>query len=230
QPADEDAQRPVGNANHLVDDGDRPDLVDVVPAGDVDRGVTCRHEGDQAVARDDVVDQADGALLPDRERRHRLWEDDGLLQRQHGQRARELDLGLDLGWSVEGDVAHSAPTSIETRPRGVSFSVTGSVTVTTPCSYRACARPRSTSSGMRARRRPGRAWRSLGCQETPPTPLRRWGAPALASTRSPTTRSSEAGSTPGSSITTLSPWGSSVWKESTFGRNPRRVPANRGTC
>ena len=37
QAADEDAQRPVGDLDHLVDDRDRADLVDVVPAGRLDR-------------------------------------------------------------------------------------------------------------------------------------------------------------------------------------------------
>ena len=40
------------------------------------------------LAGDDVVDQLDRALLADRERRHRLREDDRLLQRQDGQRRR----------------------------------------------------------------------------------------------------------------------------------------------
>ena len=117
--ADQDAERPVGNADHLVDDRDRPDFVDVVPARHLDGGVARGDERDQPVARDDVVDQPDGAFLADREWRHRLREDDRLLQRQHRQRCRQLDLGLDVGRGVEGEVAHSAPTSVDTRPRGV---------------------------------------------------------------------------------------------------------------
>ena len=35
----EDAQRPVGDLDHLVDERDRPDLVDVCPAGQLDRPV-----------------------------------------------------------------------------------------------------------------------------------------------------------------------------------------------
>ena len=39
---DEDPQRPVGHLDHLVDDRDRADLVDVVPAGRLDRRVPRR--------------------------------------------------------------------------------------------------------------------------------------------------------------------------------------------
>ena len=62
-----------------------------------------RHEGQHAVAGDDVVDELDRALLSDRERRHRLREDDGLLEREHRQRGRDLDValeGLGLGHVV----------------------------------------------------------------------------------------------------------------------------------
>ena len=66
------------------------DLVEVVEAGGIGVFVLHRHEREQPVCADDLVDQADRALLPDRERRHRLGEDDGLLQRQDGQRRRQL--------------------------------------------------------------------------------------------------------------------------------------------
>src|SRR6185437_12334833 len=101
------------------------------------------------IAGDHVVDQPDRALLADRERRHRLREDHRLLQRQYRERPGQLDLGLEVGRRVEGEVGHFAPISITTWPCGVGRSVTGSVIVTTPCSYRACERSGSTFSGRR---------------------------------------------------------------------------------
>ena len=82
---DEDPQRPVGHLDHLVDDGDGADAVEVVPTRRLGLLVLDREEGEHPLAGDDVVDQLDRALLPDRERRHRLREDDGLLQRQDRQ-------------------------------------------------------------------------------------------------------------------------------------------------
>ena len=104
--ADEDPKRPVGDLDHLVDDRDRSDLVDVVEAGRVDRGVARGDECEEAVAGDDVVDQADRALLPDRERHHRLREDDRVLQRQDRQRRRQLDLRLGVVRDLEAEVRH----------------------------------------------------------------------------------------------------------------------------
>ena len=57
QAADEDPERPVGDPDHLVDDRDRADLVDVVAAGRLDRRVRRGHEREEPVAGDDVVDQ-----------------------------------------------------------------------------------------------------------------------------------------------------------------------------
>ena len=158
QAADEDALRPVGDLDHLVDDRDRPDLVDVVPVGRLDRGVLGGDQGEQAVAGDDVVDQAHRALLPDRKRGHRLREDDHLLERQHRQDGRQLDLvGLRLVGQLEGDVAHERCTSIVIRPPIVTgaCSATGSVIVTMPPSNSALAPSGSTSSGSRTCRRNG---------------------------------------------------------------------------
>jgi hypothetical protein len=59
------------------------DLVEVVPAGLLDVRVLDGDERQHPVAGDHVVDQLDRALLADRERRRRVGEDDGLLQRQN---------------------------------------------------------------------------------------------------------------------------------------------------
>ena len=80
----EHAQRPVGDADHLVHDRGGADGVDVVPARDLRVVVRDGDEREQPVAGDDVVDERDRTLLSDRERRHRRREDDGLLQRQDG--------------------------------------------------------------------------------------------------------------------------------------------------
>ena len=86
----EDPQRPVGHADHLVDDRRRADVVEIVEAGRLRLLVLDGDERQQPLAGDDVVDQLDRALLSDRERRHRLREDDRLLQRQHRQDRRQL--------------------------------------------------------------------------------------------------------------------------------------------
>ena len=84
---DEDPQGAVGDPDHLVHDRRGADLVEVVPA----RRAPPRRSRTVTSASirspdDDVVDEPDRALLADRERRHRLREDDRLLQRQHRQR------------------------------------------------------------------------------------------------------------------------------------------------
>ena len=102
------------------------------------------------LARDDVVDQPDRALLADGERRHRFREDDGLLQRQD----RQPWLVRALGGRGR---AHAFPrTTIATvRPRETRFAI-GSVTRSIPASYVADADAATTSwpSGMRRSKRP----------------------------------------------------------------------------
>ena len=83
QPLDEDPQRPVGHLDHLVDDRGGADVVEILEARHLGLRVPDRDERQHALAGDDVVDQLDRALLPDRERDHRLREDDRFLQRQH---------------------------------------------------------------------------------------------------------------------------------------------------
>ena len=130
----EDSQRPVGDADHLVDDRGGPDLVEVVPAGRVGFRVLDGDEREHALAGDDVVDELHGALLSDRERRDRLREDDRLLQRQHRQGRRDLDLAL-LDLLLEEGVAHfRPPMAMITRSRFGACSAIGSSTVSRPFS------------------------------------------------------------------------------------------------
>ena len=91
-------------------DGRRSDLVEVAPVGNLHLGVAHRDEREQAVAAHHVVHELDRALLADGERRHRVGEDDRLLQRQDGQLGRDLvDLRrLRLG---ELDLVHRRGTS-----------------------------------------------------------------------------------------------------------------------
>ena len=112
---DEHAQRPVGNADHLVHDGRGPDLVEILPVRRLGRLVANGDEREQAVAADDVVDEADRALLPDRERRHRLGEDDRLLEGQHRQLGRNL-VDLCRGRLGELGLAHQSGTSSRSIP------------------------------------------------------------------------------------------------------------------
>jgi hypothetical protein len=130
---DEDPERPVGDLHHLLDRRDRPDLVQVVPAGLLDV-VLHRHEGEQAlVARDDVVDELDRALLPDRERRPRVREDDGLLQREDRELVRDGRRRCRRPRRLGGDLGHGRVfTSIGTlTPLGVRFA-SGSTIVRSP--------------------------------------------------------------------------------------------------
>ena len=137
EPLNEDAQRPVGDADHLVHDRGGTDLVEVVPARRLCVLVAHRHEREQSVAADDVVDQRDRPLLPDRERRHRVREDDGLLQRQQRQGRRQLvaePLGVLLLFGADDDEfrrAHSR-TSIAIRARGTLPGASGRTTLRRP--------------------------------------------------------------------------------------------------
>ena len=81
-PLDEDPQRAVGNADHLLYDRGGADLVQVVPAGLLDVVVLRSDQGDQPVARDDFVHELDRPFLADREREHGVGEDDRVLQGQ----------------------------------------------------------------------------------------------------------------------------------------------------
>ena len=87
---DEDPQRAVGNADQLVDDRCGSDVVEILEPRRLDVLVLHRHEREQALTGRDVVDQLDRALLADRERRHRLGEDDRLLERQHRHHRRQV--------------------------------------------------------------------------------------------------------------------------------------------
>ncbi len=128
---DEDAQSPVGDAHHLVHDGRRTDLVQVVPAGRICVGIPHGHECDRAVAGHGVLDELDQPFLPDRERRHRVGEDDRVFQGQNGQRRRE---GEDVLLRFGQRFAHRPVvlTSIVTLARGVGFGAIGSVTCRIP--------------------------------------------------------------------------------------------------
>ena len=120
-------------------DGCGPDLVEVVEARRLGVLALDGHEREQPVAADDVVDQADGALLPDRERRHRLGEDDGLLQRQHGKHGRQLVaeilcplLLLRADDDLVFIVGQGPITSIGTAPEAGGSVAIGSVTLSMP--------------------------------------------------------------------------------------------------
>ena len=143
----EDAQRAVGNLDHLVDDGRRADGIEVVPAWLIRLGLLHSDECEHAVAGHDVLDQLDRAFLSDGERCHRLREDDGVLQRQHGQRRREGQLVLRfLDDCLCQCIAHLEVTTIEMLWRGVGRGATGNRTVSRPRSYVAVAASGSTSS------------------------------------------------------------------------------------
>ena len=137
EPADEDAQRPVGNLDHLVDHGRRPDLVEIVPAGLLH---VLRARGDERedarLVRDDVVHEPDRAVLADRQRRERAREHDRLLERENGECGRNLVLVRLALLDVEElfGFAHGLFTSIGTRPRGAGRGAIGNTILSRPCS------------------------------------------------------------------------------------------------
>ena len=139
QPLHEDAQRPIGNADHLVHHCCRAELIEVIPLRRLRVLVAHRDQREQTVAADDVVDELDRPLLPDRERRHRVREDDRLLERQHRQRRRQLVAELLralLLLRTDDDellVVHPR-TSITIFVCSAPFSASGSRTRSRPCS------------------------------------------------------------------------------------------------
>ena len=145
---DEDAQGPVRDLEHARDRADDADVVQLLGAGDLDRGVLRGDHDQHAVAGQHVVDELDRALLADRQRRERVRQGHGLAQRQDGQRGREEPLAADLDVApvVAGvDVDHEAPP-----PRAISPSP--SSRATSIGTVRASAR----CSGSSTRRIPSR--------------------------------------------------------------------------
>ena len=133
QALDEHAQGPVGNTDQLVHGRGCPDAVQVVPSRLFRVGVQDGNERELAVCGDDVVDQADGALLPDRQGRDRVREHDSVPQRQDRQ------------------LGHRRATWISTLAVRVRRLAIGKATVSRPCSYVAVAPFTSTpgASGIR---------------------------------------------------------------------------------
>jgi hypothetical protein len=112
---DEHAQGPVGDADELVDAGRGPDLVQVVPAGLLGLGVADGHERELAIGADDVVDQADRALLADRQRRHRVREHDRFLEREERELAHRVSTRMRT--LVERACGSASGNTIDSRPR-----------------------------------------------------------------------------------------------------------------
>ncbi len=136
QALDEDALRAVGNANHLLHDCSGADLEEVVPVGHFDLAGARGDERDEAIARDDVVDQRDRALLADRQGQHRVRVDDRVLERQDREGRGDLDL-VDRYAFVE-ELGHLVLLiGIETRMGSDGLFETGIVIVRTPRRYAA---------------------------------------------------------------------------------------------
>jgi hypothetical protein len=100
-PLNQDAKGPVGDLHHPRDRAGHADSVEVVRARCVElRVLGCDHR-QHPVAGEDVIDEVDGALLPDSERGERVRVGDRLPQRQDregvGQRLHAGHRLLDLG-------------------------------------------------------------------------------------------------------------------------------------
>src|SRR5204863_9512241 len=134
------------DADHLVDEGGRADLVDVL--GDlrlvVLGALTRRDERDGRILRDGFVDELDRSLLADGEWGHRIREDDGLLE---GQDRQDLGHGLLARAHCFLDRAHASSTdSMVTRTEPGTFCARGSWIERRPFSYVAVAASESTAS------------------------------------------------------------------------------------
>ncbi len=87
---DEDAQRPVGHLEHARDRADDADREELLGTRRLGLRIAARDHHEHPVPAEHVVDQPDRPLLADRERRERVGERDGVAQRQHRERVRQL--------------------------------------------------------------------------------------------------------------------------------------------
>ncbi len=111
---DDEAERSVGELEHLVDVGERPDAEEVALDGIVDGRIPLGDDADDLVVADGVVDERHGALPRHGQRKDGVGEEDRVAQRQD----RELrgDLGevdlvgargsLEVGRTIVAAVAH----------------------------------------------------------------------------------------------------------------------------
>ena len=147
---DEDSQRPVGDADHLVDQRRGSDVVDVLGTGRLFLGVSRRHERDRRVVRDRFVDELDRPLLAYCERGHGVGEDHRLLERQD----REA-LGDRALFGAHGffDRAHASSVDwMVTLTAAGALRASGRWIERRPFSYVAFAASESTSSFSCTRR------------------------------------------------------------------------------
>jgi hypothetical protein len=140
---DEHAHGPVGHLDHAGDRADHADLVELRRPGRLDLRVARSDHHQHPVAAQHVVDEADRALLADRQRRQGVGQRDRLAQRQDRQRAGHRALGADLDRAPvaagPGDLDHerSSPSSTSS----VSTSI---------ATLRARGSGRSSGSSMRS--------------------------------------------------------------------------------
>ncbi len=119
---DEDPQRPVGDLEHAGDRADHADAVEVVRPGLLELRVLRGDHDQHAVAGQHVVDELDGALLADRQRRERVRQRHALAQRQDRQHARHGALRADLdlaALAAAGDLDHGCSST--SSPRATSI-------------------------------------------------------------------------------------------------------------
>src|SRR5207302_7432298 len=143
---------------------DHTDLVELFGARRLELGVLRRQHDEHPVAGQDVVDEADGALLADGQRRERVGEGDRLSQRQDGQRVgqrtgAQIDGPFDPGEVLDVELDHESSgalgTSIGTLRERSSGGTSGSSTWRKPSSYTAFAASPRTSAPSGITRRNG---------------------------------------------------------------------------
>ena len=211
----EDPQRAVGHLEHARDRAGHADVVELVGPGRLQLGVAAGDHREHAVAAEHVVDQADRALLADRERRQRVREGDGVAQRQDRQRggsSAAADRDLLAAGARGGDLDHAS------RPRGWIGTVRGRRRARRAAARRSGCRPRRSPSRRRRRRR-RRARRRGGTARAGPRSAgrgaprrrprgRRW--PARISSRPRISSSISEARTPASSARTTARGGSAA--------------------
>ncbi len=136
---DEDPEAAVRHLQHPRDGPRDADRVEVARAGLVEVGLAAGDQREHPVPGEHVVDQLDRALLPDRERRQRVRERDGVAQRQHRQARGELRRGAERDLLAPGagggDLDHPPPPLRRAAAVRIPTGPTiGSSTVRTPSS------------------------------------------------------------------------------------------------
>ena len=146
-PRDDASQRPVWDLQHLLDNADRADALDVVRHGVLGFAILDHAQTDRLAFAQRFLDQGDARLLYDRKRNHGVREEHRFLERQDADRGDGDDSGgLVRGHCYQGILFTIMCISVREVGRyAVGASV--SVIASTPSAYVAVAPSHSTAIG-----------------------------------------------------------------------------------